>query len=294
MENNQSRDESLGLVLRTDRSPQKNLKRKREEDESWKLIPWSLEEFPRNPTDLKSLDHTSRILPVPTDDDDLMTTVIKMRDLADVVRQRDSLASWTGMKLESTPQDVETDAIELMHPTERMMYGAWKEKCSNAGTIGNVNDEDEGKDKDKQKGFRVPEFDWVANVAPIPGGPKSVKKFAQRAAAMDIVFGHQGATPENAAWLTFNMLTLLPLVTAVNKVSNMTRHSREHGNSRVRGVCALGEAEMQTVQGIVAAAEKNLNREMRRFRAMKNEILESVRVMQSRKQSLEARTLEES
>ncbi|KAL2868169.1 uncharacterized protein BJX67DRAFT_62992 [Aspergillus lucknowensis] len=247
-------------------------------DESLSLVSGAPELPQMDPMNLMSLSRTFHILSVPEDGDDLETTATKMRGLGEVVKMDYSLAMWTGLELApETPRDAESLAKELMGPNERWMYDEWK---AGAGTT---------PDGGNERQIRLPEFNWDENVAPVPGGAQSLKKFTQRAAAMDIVFGHQGATPENAAWLTFNMVDFLPLVKAVTKVSNMERHSRQHGSTRLQGLSDVEAAELETARRIVAAADRNLNREMERFRKLKKSLNESIAIIKARVQSLDAK-----
>ncbi|KAL2844761.1 hypothetical protein BJY01DRAFT_214785 [Aspergillus pseudoustus] len=263
-----------------------------------------------DPVNLMSLSQTFHILPTPEDGDDLETTVNKVSSLAEVVQQGNSLALWTGMKLApETAQDAESIAKTQMTVDERRSYEVWKEWAASRNndptattttaadtttTVGNASissPSNEGT-RTSQTRFRLPAFNWEANIAPVPQGAQSSKKFAQRAAAMDIVFGHQGATPENAAWLTYNLVPILPLVKAVTKISNMERHFRENKNkntSSVQGLSGVEAAEMETARRIVAAAERNMNRELERLRRMTRELNRSNTIIKARMRELEGK-----
>ncbi|KAJ0427032.1 hypothetical protein BJY00DRAFT_307016 [Aspergillus carlsbadensis] len=249
-----------------------------DEISSTSLVPRSPGSLQMDPVSLMSLSQIFHILPIPEDSDDLETTVEKVSRLAHVVDQGNSLALWTGMKLASeTLQDAESIAKAQMPNEERRIYEAWKEWATTrndddststpttTAVAGNASTTNEGTSA-SHKWFRLPDFNWEQNVAPVPEGAQSSKRFTQRAAAMDIVFGHQGTTPENAAWLTFNMASLLPLVKAVTKISNMERHYRENRskNTSLQGLKEMEIAEMETARRVVAAAERNLNREAER------------------------------
>jgi hypothetical protein len=108
---------------------------------------------------------------------------------------------------------------------------------------------------------------------------------------MDIVFGHQGATPENAVWLTYNMAPPLPLIKAVTNISNMERHLEENRsrNASLQGLSEMEIAEMETARRVVAAAERNLNRESERLRRMTRELSRSNDAIRTRVQEFKFR-----
>jgi hypothetical protein len=191
-------------------------------------------------------------------------------------------------------QDAESFATLQMTPEERHIYEAWKEwatACRNKDpaittpttVAGNSSTINQGAST-SQGWFRLPDFNWDWNVSSVPEGAQSLKKFTQRAAAMDIVFGHQGAAPENAVWLTYNMAPLLPLVKAVTKISNMERHLEENRsrNAPSQRLSEMEIAEMETARRVVAAAERNLNRESERLRRMTRELSRSNDVIRAR------------
>ncbi|KAL2813222.1 hypothetical protein BJX63DRAFT_432037 [Aspergillus granulosus] len=247
---------------------------------------------------LMNLSQTFHILPTPEDDDDLERTVNKVRRLAEVVEQGNSLALWTGMKLvPEFTRDAESIAMAQMASDEREVYEMWKEWATsrkggnlNTTVAGNTSHEVTGP---SQNSFRLPEFNWEQNVSPVPQGAQSLKKFTQRAAAMDIIFRHQGATPENAAWLTFNMVPVLPLVKAVTRISNMERHFLENRyknkNTSMQRLSNVEAAEMETARKIVAAAERNTNRELERLRRMTRELNKSNAIIRARMRELEGK-----
>lgn len=231
------------------------------------------------------------ILSIPETEDDLETTATKMEALADVARRGNSLALWTGLKGAKSRfqpgivqgRDTESDARAQMTPMEREQYDAWKAgKCP------------------------VPGFDWKENVAAIPRGTQSLKKFGQRAAVMDVVWGYRQqkppdqekdgkdgdggdgrATPENASWLTFNMPFMLPLTNAITRVSNAEKQAQQAPHA---GFSEMEVVEMETARKIVAAAERNRTRELERIRKLTRSITENAEVLRARVQHLEERT----
>ncbi|ODM16468.1 hypothetical protein SI65_07975 [Aspergillus cristatus] len=235
---------------------------------------------------LQNLRQDFTIHPIPEIDDDLETTATKLKDLASVVQKGNSLALWTGLKV-ATPQprsDAETNARMQMTPSERQAYDAWKE----------------GK-------YQIPEFEWTGNVAVVPNGAQSLKKFEKRAVAMDIIWGWRPlsqpereedkekegssgvstrATPENASWLTFNMPATLPLIQAVVRVLNAEKQAQQNPHA---GLSEMEVVEMETARKIVAAAERNRSRELERIRLLTRSISQNTEVMKARIQSLEKR-----
>ncbi|OOF92788.1 hypothetical protein ASPCADRAFT_210054 [Aspergillus carbonarius ITEM 5010] len=166
------------------------------------------------------------------------------------------------------------------------MYEAWKKMRAMQDTL--EGDGEIQHVQDNQRVMRLPEFDWDENVAPVPQGAQSLKKFTQRAEAMDIIFDHQGATPENASWLTANMVFALPLVKAVTKVTNIGKHMENMNNDRhTRGLTDMEAAEVDTVRKLVAIADKNTNREMAKIHRWTRSIKESMLVLKARADALE-------
>jgi hypothetical protein len=239
-----------------------------------------------DPTDLRHLGENLKLLPVPSVNDDLETTAKKMRALAQVVSDGNSLALFTGLQMASQhSRDPESIAVSQMTPDERWMYEAWQKSRKRRKR---KNPDDQDSEEAPTRG-RVPavDFDWVKNVAPVPDGAQSLKKFTERAAAMDIVWDHQGATPENAAWLTFNLPAALPLVKAVSRVRNAEKHRQNSRDSSMRGLTDMEAAEVETVRKIVSLAERNRTRELEKIRKLTRSITESAAGIKARIKYLE-------
>ncbi|KAF7121958.1 hypothetical protein CNMCM5793_009512 [Aspergillus hiratsukae] len=240
-----------------------------------------------DPTDLKHLGENLKILPVPSVNDDLETTAKKMRALAKVVSDGNSLALFTGLQMASEhSRDPESIAVSQMTPDERYLYEAWQKSRKHRKR---KNPDDQDSEESSNRAGKVPavDFDWVKNVAPVPDGAQSLKKFTQRAAAMDIVWEHQGATPENAAWLTFNLPAALPLVKAVCRVRNAEKHRQNNRDSSMRGLTDMEATEVETVRKIVSLAERNRTRELEKIRKLTRSITESAAVIKARIKALE-------
>ncbi|KKK24462.1 hypothetical protein ARAM_005532 [Aspergillus rambellii] len=229
--------------------------------------------------DLLRFSENFQILDAPGGDDDLETTARKLQRLAEVVEQGNSLALWTGLKLARTREIIPKDQ---MTASEWMIYERWKKGMFNAASP----DSARGVQGDEQT-FNLPEFDWDKNRAPVPQGQQSMKKFTQRATAMDIVFGYQGATPEHASWLTLSMPEMLPLIKVVAKINNIERNSRSHGHPHLESLSDMEVAEVQTARKIVATAERNRNRELERIRKLSRSINEYLLIIKNRAESLE-------
>ncbi|KAI9374227.1 hypothetical protein BJX61DRAFT_540960 [Aspergillus egyptiacus] len=101
-----------------------------------------------------------------------------------------------------------------------------------------------------QRRITLPLFDWDANVLPVLG---------------------------NA-----NMPHILPLITAVVKVSNMEREIELKPTRYLTGLNASEAADVMVVQRILAAADTNLNRVMQKFRAIKREVLQAIKILETR------------
>ncbi|PHH67958.1 hypothetical protein CDD82_954 [Ophiocordyceps australis] len=116
------------------------------------------------------------LVPIPELGDDVETTARKMKDLAEIIDDGKSLAVCTGY---AAAKNQERDPIQIatktMSTPELDQYDAWV------------------------KGIEMPTFDWNANLEPVPGGANSIKRYKKHAMAMDIIWKHEGATPDNAA-----------------------------------------------------------------------------------------------
>ncbi|KAI9037618.1 uncharacterized protein KD926_000180 [Aspergillus affinis] len=266
--------------------PPRGVKREREDEDA----DAHSAEPPRSamrPTDsngLLNLCQNFRLLPVPEDKDDLETTARKMEDLAREVDNGNSLALYTGLQVASQrPRNPESIAKAHLAPHERWLYDCWRKSRD---SYDNAVD-----------GMRLPDFNWDKWVAPLPNGMQSLNKFRQRAEAMDRIWGHHGATAEHASWLTYHLPSMLPLVKAVTKVTNLQRNNqprepREPRGSRgahPRGLTDMEVAELETARKVVAAAEKNRCRETEKIRRLTRSIANSVTVMKSRVHTLEER-----
>ncbi|PYH95305.1 hypothetical protein BO71DRAFT_449450 [Aspergillus ellipticus CBS 707.79] len=233
-----------------------------------------------SPVDLMDLSASLKILPVPTLTDALEATSTKLTELAKVVEKGNSLALFTGLQLASQkPRDPETVAKESLTTMELEQYESWKRMTESHGNMHSG--------ESRGETMKLPGFNWETNLAPVPQGAQSMKKFTKRAAAMDIVFGHQGATPEHAAWLTSNMIFILPLIKAVTKVSNIGEHLESTKDPHMRGLTDMEVAELETVRKLLSIVDKNRNREMEKIHRLMRSINESMSVLKARAEALE-------
>ncbi|KAJ5761185.1 hypothetical protein N7520_008341 [Penicillium odoratum] len=69
----------------------------------------------------------------------------------------------------------------------------------------------------KQQKLQLPSIDWDRNYINVSQG--RMKTCCQRATDIDIIWNFKGATPENAACISSNRPSVLPLVRAVQKLS---------------------------------------------------------------------------
>ncbi|KAJ5115151.1 hypothetical protein NUU61_000910 [Penicillium alfredii] len=199
------------------------------------------------------------ILPAPAAGDVLEVIEGKVRGLAQVVASGGRLALPSNQTSTLRKHDAETFAKERMASVEREQYEQWK-----------------------QNPAAVPPLDWATNTVPIP--PNSLKTFSQRAMAMDLVWHHQGATPEHAAWLTSHMTGLLPLVKAITKVLGAQTHLETH--DPLARLSAAERAEVETLQLVTAAVERNVALERERVRKLIESINEDQAVFKTRLQTL--------
>ncbi|EAW11629.1 uncharacterized protein ACLA_093280 [Aspergillus clavatus NRRL 1] len=240
-----------------------------------------------NPMELRHLGENLKIIPVPSVVDDLETTAKKMEALAKVVGDGNSLALWTGLKLASAhPRDPESIAKSQMTPPEIELYEAWQRAKSRRAENKLNSEVSQKAPETEEMGCPAP-FDWQKNVHPVPQGAQSLKKFTQRAQAMDIIWEHQGAMPEHASWLTFKCPEALPLVKAVCRVQNAEEHYRNNQDPHTRGLTDMEAAEVETVRKIVSIAERNKTRELEKIRKLTRSINEAAAVLKARVQWLE-------
>lgn len=175
-----------------------------------------------------------------------------------MVNEGNSLALFTGLKLSMpNPKDAESMAKSQMTSVELGSYADWKSKTK-----------------------PVHSFDWENNKTPLPStGAQSLKKFTRRAAAMDVIWEHEGATPEHASWLTFNMTSLLPPVKAVSRV---LAAQKQYQNDPLAQLSPMEVAEIDTAHSVVHVAERNKERELQRIRQLTRSISRSTVTINSR------------
>ncbi|KAJ5584573.1 uncharacterized protein N7459_004373 [Penicillium hispanicum] len=199
------------------------------------------------------------VLPIPRETDDLEVTVRKLNGLAGVVRTGQRLVLTTGVASNPRRHNAEAFAKERMTAMELAQYEEWKEQKSH-----------------------LPDFDWTVNQVPVP--PGGLNTFSQRAAAMDILWQRQGATPENAAWLNANIPRMMPLVKAITKLLAAQTHLERHNQWAPLSDNEI--AELHALRMIIALADKNLACERERLRKLAKSVHESVVVLQGRIASL--------
>lgn len=213
-------------------------------------------DYSRDPGD------ASGFLPMPEPTDDLDTTARKLRELARVVTSGKSLAVATGYQQAAhATRDPEALARMSMTPSELEQFDAWK------------------------KGLPMPPFDWAANRKAVPTGAQSQLRMERRAKAMDIIWGHEGGSAENASWLTSNMSYAIPLVVAVVRMHAAERELR--GGQEELTEYEL--AEVQTSHKVVAIAMDNMNQVYRRLNEIARDINHSKEVIQAREHHIKAK-----
>ncbi|KAL4753068.1 hypothetical protein BDW72DRAFT_169783 [Aspergillus terricola var. indicus] len=116
-------------------------------------------------------------------------------------------------------------ATERLLPTEWKLYRAWKRQIYNSthGINSAVPPSPAG---DSQIKIDLPPFNWDEYVAPVKRTPRSIRRHSNRAAAMNVVFQHNEAVPENASWLWKHMPHLKPLIRVMIKVMELEKQIR--------------------------------------------------------------------
>lgn len=208
---------------------------------------------------------------IPKNSDSLAAIARKMERLAGIVQRNESLAVHTNFTFSKfNGIDPEAIAIKNMDEMELYWYQGWKDsEANNRNDRGNaVNYEEDENDIGAR--FQVPSVDWSSPdfAAQVPNGQKSRQTFTYRAEAMQKIWLPNAVeevkkeeeadtarssqvytiTPENAAWLTSNMIDMLPLVKAVSKIQSAER-------DLAGGLTALTiheMAELQTIKGIAS------------------------------------------
>lgn len=199
------------------------------------------------------------VLPVPREEDDLEATARKLRGLADMVTAGRSLALAAGEASSKPRRNAEAFAKERMTVIELAQYEEWK-----------------------QQKFPLPEFDWTANRVPVVAN--NLKTFSQRAAAMNIIWQRDDATPENAAWLTNFVPRMAPLLKAVTKLSTAEAHLDVHDPYSRMTEDEI--AELEAIRTVIAVVDKNVARERERMRKLTESISESQAMLRGRLASL--------
>ena len=207
-------------------------------------------------------DRAVELLPMPQASDDLQAVAAKIEKLSAIVEQGRSLAVATGYAgAKHQQRDPREIARAAMTPAEREQYSAW------------------------EKGVKMPAFDWAANRKPVEGGPEAQKRFRDRAAALNVIWGVEGATPENAAWLVANLPYAIPLVTAVVRV----RRAEKDLVGGTKELDAVEMAEIQTARKIVAVAMENLNQAFAEVKNLSQRIHHAKNIIQTREHVIKSK-----
>ncbi|KAL5002866.1 hypothetical protein BDV10DRAFT_156392 [Aspergillus recurvatus] len=117
----------------------------------------------------------------------------------------------------------------LLH--EWKLYRAWKRQIYNP-THGIENTDAPAPDGGNGIGIDLPPFNWDDYVAPVKRTPRSIRQHNNRAAAMNVVFQHNEAIPENASWLWKHMPHLKPLIRVMIKVMELEKQIRRDMRNR--------------------------------------------------------------
>ena len=194
------------------------------------------------------------LIPLPTATDDLETAARKMDAIANIITQggRLELNVWPDSII--LRHDSEGFGKQSMNTTELLAFDAWQ--------YGNV---------------PVPAFDWTCTM---PVTEDSRKTCQDRAAAMDIIWQHRGATPGNAAWLSTKMSAVLPLVKAVEKVMRAQEYLALH--DPFKGLDENQIAEAETLRFIIRAAGDSVKQDKAKVSRVTYSISQSQAVLKDR------------
>lgn len=181
---------------------------------------------------------------IPKNSDSLAAMARKVERLASIVKRNESLAVHTNFVFSKfNGIDPELTAIKNMDAMELYWYQGWKSGKSNKDNDSrNPVNNAKANEHDILHRFQVPVVDWSSPdfATLVPSGQKSRQNFTYRAQAMQKIWAQRGVeeeeevdsarisqaytiTPENAAWLTYNMIDMLPLVKAVSKIQSAER-----------------------------------------------------------------------
>ncbi|CAL5866349.1 uncharacterized protein PFLUO_LOCUS557 [Penicillium psychrofluorescens] len=205
------------------------------------------------------------LVPLPQPHDDLETTVRKMHNIAEVIASGGRITPQSKDITSSAlrKHDAESFAKERMSAIERGLYEQWQNTQ-----------------------LQIPVFDWTQNVMHLPSeDAQSLKTFAQRAEAMDILWCHKGASPENALWLSSNMDSILPLIKAITKVLNAQQHLEAH--DPLVGLSGDEIAELEALRLIRTMADQKMAQERERVRKLGESLGLSLSVIRGRLESLQ-------
>ncbi|KAL4964891.1 uncharacterized protein BDV14DRAFT_63973 [Aspergillus stella-maris] len=201
-------------------------------------------------------------LDVPTELDDIKATLLKLRRLREIIEHGKSIGWFTALRFAATPGlNAEQSVIDKLHPPPRRWYFAWKYKVYNPRHGFGPN----GEGHDHGKKIILPAMNWRDNVAPVPSDPDSRSKFAGLAEAVDVVYGHSGATLENAMWLRAHDLRIFHLIVAVKKILYLERYRRLDQAPAMPGLNREEAADVQTIRRVVAQTNANVNRELMKY-----------------------------
>lgn len=214
---------------------------------------------PQQPLALLTSSEFPFVMPIPTSSDDLEATATKLQGLASALSSGRGLALTTGSRASPHSHEIEAFAKERMVDPESAQYEQWK-----AGQLD------------------LPQLDLATHRTVVQ--PEALSTFTQRAEAINVIYKCRGVDPENAAWVSTNIPTLMPLVKAVGKILSAKTHLETHGP-----LFKLSEAEVaeiQTLKVIAAAAEENVAREKERVRGLLESINQSQEVIRARLKAL--------
>jgi hypothetical protein len=187
------------------------------------------------------------LIPLPTANDDLQATAKKMEAIADIISSggRLKVELWLGAIAQ---------AKRAMSIPELNAFEAWQ-----------------------RQSVPVPTFNWSCT-EPVPDEGR--QSFRARAAAMDVIWKHNGATAGNAVWLSAHMQSVIPLVKAVIKM--IRARDCLALNDRYKGLDQQQIAEAEILRSINVAAGNCIKRDKSRVNTVTYSIHKSQTVLKNR------------
>ncbi|KAL4903922.1 hypothetical protein BDW74DRAFT_155645 [Aspergillus multicolor] len=190
----------------------------------------SVETLPIDPVSTTSTDSTSGVETLPTDPVSTTSTDSTSGATSSPENAKVELLSDTrfsqrtsrgGQWYESTNPEALEIAITKLSDEDKRLYFAWKAQVYDP-THGIVSDSPQHKRSDVIK-IDLPKFNWDRCVLPYKKHDVNIRRYEYGAQAMNVIFQHHEATPENARWLYKCMPHMTPLIRMMIRVMLLER-----------------------------------------------------------------------